>query len=131
MVAYQLLADAVLALHVGVVAFVVGGLVLVIAGNLLQWPWVNALWFRVAHLGAIAFVVAEAWLGIVCPLTSLEAWLRTHARQGTYSGGFIEHWLQRVLYYDAPAWVFTVVYTLFGLAVLATWWYFPPRRKPR
>lgn len=127
---YQLLADLVLAAHVAVVAFVVGGLLSVIAGNLAGWRWVNAVRFRVAHLVAIAFVVAESWLGIVCPLTSLEVWLRAHARQGAYSGGFIEHWLQRLLYYDAPGWVFTVAYSLFGLAVLATWWWFPPRRNP-
>jgi hypothetical protein len=126
---YPFLADLVLALHVAVVAFVLGGLLLVIAGNMLRWRWVNAPWFRVAHLASIAFVVAESWLGIVCPLTSLEVWLRGYAGQGTYSGGFVEHWLQRVLYYDAPAWVFTVAYSLFGLAVLATWWYLPPRRK--
>jgi hypothetical protein len=130
-VPYQLLADIVLAAHFAVVAFVVGGLLAVVAGNLAGWRWVNALGFRLAHLAAIAFVVAESWLGIVCPLTSLEAWLRGNARQGAYSGGFIEHWLQRLLYYDAPGWVFTVAYTLFGLAVLATWRYFPPRRKPR
>jgi len=128
---YQLLADAVLALHVAIVAFVVGGLVAVIAGNVLHWRWVNGLGFRIAHLGAIVFVVAQTWLGMACPLTSLEVWLRVRARQGGYSGSFIEHWLQRLLYYDAPPWVFTAVYSLFGLAVLATWWYFPPRRKPR
>lgn len=128
---YQLLADIVLAAHVALVAFVVGGLLLVVGGNLAGWRWVNALWFRVAHLAAIAIVVAESWLGIVCPLTSLEVWLRAHARQGSYSGGFIEHWLQRLLYYDFPGWVFTLAYSLFGLAVLASWWYFPPRRSPR
>lgn len=128
---YQLLADIVLAAHVAVVAFVVCGLLLVLAGNFAGWRWVNAIGFRVAHLVAIAFVVAESWLGMVCPLTSLEAWLRTHARQTAYSGGFIEHWLQRLLYYDAPGWAFTAAYSLFGLAVVATWWYFPPRRKPR
>jgi len=128
---YQLLADVVLAVHVAVVAFVVGGLVVVIAGNLLRWRWVNGLWFRIAHLGAIAFVVAETWLGMVCPLTSLEVWLRANAWQGGYTGGFIEHWLQRLLYYDAPPWVFTTVYSLFGLAVVVTWWCYPPLRKPR
>ena len=51
---YQLLADLVLALHVAIVAFVIGGPVAVIAGNLFRWRWVNALWFRLAHLGAIA-----------------------------------------------------------------------------
>lgn len=131
MVPYQFLVALVLALHVALVAFVVGGLGAVIGGNLLGWRWVNALWFRLAHLGAIAVVVSQSWLGVVCPLTSLELWLRARSGQGAYTGGFIEHWLERVLYYDAPAWVFTTVYSLFGLGVLATWWFFPPRRGPR
>ena len=131
---WQLLADAVLALHVAIVVFVVGGLVVIVAGNLVGWRRVNALWFRVAHLAAIAIVAAEAWFGAVCPLTTLEMWLRARARATTYSGTFIEHWLQRLLYYDAPGWVFTLVYSLFGLAVVAAWWWFPPRsgrRMPR
>ena len=128
---YQLLADGVLSLHVAIVAFVVGGLVLIVVGNLRGWPWVNAVWFRLAHLAAIAVVVAEAWFGVVCPLTSLEMWLRAEARATTYAGSFIEHWLQRVLYFEAPAWVFTLGYSLFGLAVVATWWYFPPRFNRR
>ena len=57
--------------------------------------------------------------------------LRARARSPTYAGSFIEHWVQRVLYYDAPAGVFTFGYSLFGLAVLATWWYFPPRLDRR
>lgn len=126
---YPLLANLVLALHVAIAVFVVLGLVLVVAGNLRGWGWVNRLWFRLAHLAAIAFVAAESWFGMVCPLTTLEMWLRTKAGAPTYAGGFIEHWLQYLLYYDAPPWVFTLAYSLFGLAVLATWWWFPPRRK--
>lgn len=128
-VPYQLLADAVLALHAGVVAFVVGGLFLIVAGNLRGWRWVNRPWFRVAHLAAIAVVVAEAWFGAACPLTTLEMWLRAQARAATYSGSFIEHWLQRALYYVAPPWVFTLGYSLFGLIVAAVWWRFPPKFK--
>jgi len=124
---YQLLADAVLSLHVAIVAFVIVGLVLIIVGNLRTWPWVNAAWFRLAHLTAIAVVAAEAWLGIVCPLTSLEMSLRARARTATYAGSFVEHWLQRILYFEAPAWVFTLGYSLFALVVVAMWWYFPPR----
>lgn len=123
---YRLLADLVLTLHVGVVVFVVAGLVAVVAGNLAGWRWVNNPWFRLAHLGAIAVVMVEAWLGLTCPFTTLEMWLRAKAGDATYGGGFIEHWLQRLLYYDAPPWVFTAAYSAFGLLVVATWWWFPP-----
>jgi polyferredoxin len=123
----RLLADAVLVLHFGVVVFVVGGLLLIVVGNLLRWPWVNNGWFRVAHLLAIAFVAAQAWLGKVCPLTTLESWLRAKAGLATYRHSFIEHWVQRLLYYEAPVWVFALAYTAFGLLVLLAWWYFPPR----
>ena len=53
----------------------------------------------------------------MCPLTTLEMWLRSQARGSTYAGNFIEHWLQALLFWQAPPWVFTAVYTLFGLAV--------------
>jgi hypothetical protein len=126
---FQLLADAVLTLHLALVLFVVGGLVLVVVGNLLKWQWVNLLWFRLAHLATIAVVAAEAWLGIVCPLTTLETWLRSQAKATTYEGGFVEHWLQALLFWEAEAWVFTAAYTAFALAVGVAWWYFPPRGR--
>ena len=130
-IGFRTLADIVLSVHVLIVIFVVGGLVLVVAGNLRGWRWVNAPVFRIAHLFAIAFVVAETLLGIVCPLTALEVWLREQAGASTYSGSFIQHWLQRLLYYDAPPWVFISVYSVFLLAVVAAWWYFPPHFKRR
>ena len=128
---YQLLADVVLSLHVAIVAFVIGGLAVIVIGNLRAWRWVNALWFRFAHLALITIVVAEAWFGAVCPFTNLEMWLRAKAHTAIYSESFIGHWLQLILYYEAPIWVFTLVYSLFGLAVAATWWYFPPRSNRR
>jgi Protein of Unknown function (DUF2784) len=127
---YQTLADAVLLLHFGIVLFIVGGLAFILVGGLRGWHFIRKRWFRILHLLAIAIVVAQAWLGELCPLTTLEMWLRASAQEVTYSGSFIEHWLQRVLYYQAPSWVFTMVYTAFGLAVLFAWWYFPPSKKP-
>ena len=123
---YPVLADVVLVLHVGVVLFVVGGLALIVAGNLARWRWVNGWWFRAAHLGAMAWVVVEAWLGATCPLTTLEAWLRRQAGAAVYKTGFIEHWLQQLLFYEAPTWVFVLGYSLFALLVVAAWWIFPP-----
>ena len=131
---FHLLADAVLALHFAIVLFVMGGLLLIIVGNLSRWRWVNALWFRLLHLAAIAVVVAEAWLGITCPLTTLEMWLRAQSGAGVaadYSESFIGHWLQRSLFYSAPPWVFVLAYTVFGALVVAVWFRFPPTFKKR
>lgn len=124
---YHWLANTVLTLHLSLVVFVVLGLLLVIVGNFCHWRWVNNRWFRLAHLATIGVVVAEAWLGIVCPLTTLEMWLRSQAGTATYAGGFIQYWLQKLLYYDAPDWIFILAYSLFALLVLVSWWVFPPR----
>lgn len=125
---YQILADAVLAVHVAIVVFVVGGLVLILLGNRLGWQWVNRRWFRYLHLLAIGVVVLQAWLGVLCPLTTLEMWLRAEAGEAGYTGSFVQYWLQRLLYYEAPPWVFIAAYSLFGLAVLFAWWKFPPAK---
>lgn len=127
---YQLLADVVLLAHLAVVVFVVGGLFAIILGNQYGWPWVNALPFRALHAAAIGIVVLQAWLGQDCPLTVLESWLRHDAGSPAYAGGFIEHWVHSVLFFEAPTWVFTLLYSVFGAIVAATWWYFPPRRSP-
>jgi polyferredoxin len=127
-VPYQLLADAVLLVHFAVVLFVIGGLVAIVAGNLFdRWLWVNRPGFRLAHVAAVGVVVAQAWLGQVCPLTTLESWLRVRAGAAPYGQSFIEHWLQAALFYEAPEWVFVLVYTTFGLVVLLAWCRFPPR----
>ena len=126
---YQLLADTVLLLHLAVIVFVVGGLVVVLAGNAMGWRWVNDWWFRVAHLVAIGIVVVQSWLGQHCPLTILESWLRIRAGAEAYAESFIEHWVQRLIYYDVPFWVFTAAYTAFAAMVVLAWWRYPPRRR--
>jgi len=125
---YSHFADLVLLIHFAIVLFVVGGLLLIVLGNFLCWSWVNHWWFRAMHLLAISVVVLESWLGIECPLTTLENWLRLQAGQGVYQGSFIQHWVHGVMFYQAPGWVFALAYTLFGLAVVAAWWRWPPQR---
>ena len=129
MTPYHLLADAVLLVHFAVVLFVVGGLVVIVAGNLLHWRWVNGWWFRLAHLAAIGFVVIQTWMGQSCPLTTLESWLRARAGSASYGKSFVEHWVQRLIYYEAPSWVFTVAYSVFAACVVLAWWRYPPRRR--
>ncbi len=120
------LADFILVVHVLFVLFVVCGLLAIYLGYALQWQWVRNRVFRLAHLAAIGIVVLQAWLGVICPLTSWEMALRDRAGEATYSGSFIQHWLQQLLYYSAPDWVFVLLYTVFGSLVLASWWLVRP-----
>ena len=128
---YRVLADLVLGIHTGFVVFVVAGLLLILAGGRLRWSWVRNPWFRTGHLFAIGVVVTQAWLGVLCPLTTLEMSLRRRAGDATYGGSFVAHWVEEALYYQAPQWVFTVCYTVFAALVAAEWILVPPRRFRR
>lgn len=123
------LADFILLLHVAYVLFVVGGQLLILAGWGLGWSWTRHRLFRTLHLLAIGFVVIEAWLGISCPLTVAENVLRASAGGGVYATSFLGHWLGRVIFYTAPTWAFTAIYTVFALIVIISWLLYPPRRK--
>jgi drug/metabolite transporter superfamily protein YnfA len=116
-----------LSLHVLFVAFVVMGLLAIFAGAALSWAWVRNPVFRVLHLLAIIVVALQAWLGMVCPLTTVEMALRAKAGDVVYGGTFISHWLQELLYYEAPDWAFQVCYTAFALLVAISW----PLVRPR
>lgn len=128
---YRWLADGVLVLHALYVLFVVGGLLLILAGWWRSWRWTRAFWFRMLHLAAIGFVMLEAWFGVPCPLTVLESRLRVFAGAEDYATSFIGYWLNRLIFYDAPAWAFTALYTVFVALVIVVLLFYPPRRYPR
>jgi hypothetical protein len=120
------LADAVVVVHALVALFILGGLAAIRVGGRLGWAWVRHRFFRLAHLFAVGLVSTLSLLGIPCPLTVLEDWLR-HGSVGAQ--GFIQRWVNRLLYYDVPASVFTLAYLAFALLVLLTWRRVPPRQR--
>ncbi|EGM79022.1 Protein of Unknown function (DUF2784) [Rheinheimera sp. A13L] len=122
-------ADAILLVHVLFVCFVVFGLLAIYLGYFLNWLWVRNLAFRLLHLFAIGIVVLQSWLGVICPLTIWEMALRKEAGAVTYSGSFIQHWLHQLLFYTAPEWVFILLYSAFGLLVLASWFVVRPKGR--
>jgi len=124
-----LLADAILVMHLLFVLFVVFGLVAVYLGYVFHWRWVRRRRFRIVHLLAIGIVVVQSWLGVICPLTRWEMALRAEAGAEVYAGSFIQHWLQALLYYSAPDWVFVAVYTGFGALVVASWFLVRPEAQ--
>ncbi len=125
----RLLADLILSAHVLVVLFVVGGLAAVLIGGAMGWRWVRNRRFRLMHLAMVAFIVVQTWLGELCPLTVWEQALRVIAGDSGHELGFIEYWLSRLLYIEAPWWAFVAAYSAFGCLVAGAWWWIPPRGR--
>lgn len=85
---YRLLADLLVVLHAGFVAFVV-------AGGLLVLRWRRLAW---VHLPVAAWGALISFTGWICPLTPWEQHLRRLGGEAGYHGSFIEHYLLPVLY---------------------------------
>ena len=129
---YGFAADAIVVFHFCYVLFAVGGELIVLLGWLLRWRWIRNLAFRIVHLASVAVVAMEALIGVLCPLTDWEYRLRLLAGQ-TFEEEipFMARLVRRIIFYDFPAWVFTLTYILFALLVAATLLLVPPRKKPR
>ena len=85
---YWLLADLVMLVHFGFIAFVV-------VGPLLAWRWRAVLWVQIpAAVYALAIVV----VGFTCPLTPLEQHFRSLAGEAGYEGGFVDRYIEGVIY---------------------------------
>ena len=123
---YRVLADVVVLVHFAYIAFVVIGLAAIVIGLVLRRAWARNFWLRVSHLAMIGIVVFQAWVGIICPLTTLEKRLRIAGGQEVYALGFIESWTHSIIFFRAHPWVFLAAYSSFGLTVLATFLIAPP-----
>jgi len=123
---FRIAADATVCFHMAYVLFVLLGLVTVMAGAFSGWNWIRNTTFRAAHLLAISIVVVEHWLNITCPLTTLEKHLRAKSGAASYDGDFIANAVHDALFLECNPWIFTTMYSLFGLAVLITMFAFPP-----
>ena len=126
---FAFFADLALVLHGTFVLFVVGGQVLILFAWWRRWQWARHPIFRYSHMAGIGLVVLQSWFRIPCPLTVMENSLRIAASEAPYQTSFIDHWISRLLFYSAPAWVFVLIYTVFGALVLFTFFRFPPRGR--
>ncbi len=93
----------------------------------------NAVWadiFLSLHALFIVFVVLGFILivaGKICPLTTWENDMREVQGGRAYPSTFVGYYLQKIIYYDFPLWVFAMGYTAFTVIVLMTWIIRPPR----
>jgi hypothetical protein len=119
------LAQLVLALHLVVIAFNIAGLVVIPLGARLDWDWVRIRGWRALHVASWVVVAVQAVLGRACFLTDWQDGL-----QG--AGGeppMIMRWVNSVIYWPLPMWVFTAMYVALFAYVLALWWWVRPRRR--
>ncbi len=129
---YGFAADFIVLFHLCYVLFAVGGELFIILGGLFRWVWIRNLTFRIIHLLAVVAVAVEALIGVLCPLTEWEYRLRLRADQIIEEEiPFMARLVRRLIFYDFPAWVFTLLYILFALVVAASFFFIPPRRKSR
>jgi hypothetical protein len=85
---HGVLADVVVVVHLAFIVFVG-------VGGLLAWyrPWV--LWL---HVPSVLWGVAIVTVGFTCPLTPLEKTLRQKAGEEGYGGGFVDRYIEGVVY---------------------------------
>ena len=121
------LAHLVLAIHLVVIGFNVGGLIVVPLGAWRRWPWVRGCLWRAAHLLSMAVVAAQAALGRACFLTVWQSDLMQDAGSHGYTAGLIQTWIDHLIFWNLPLAVFTVIYLAVGAYTLALWWWVPPR----
>jgi hypothetical protein len=126
---YSLLADLIVAIHIAYVVYVVGGLVAILIGAWRGRKWIRNPWFRVTHLLAILIVVMETFLKLNCPLTTWENQARATAQQPVDGSAFMDRLLTFILIGSAPRWIINGAYFVFGIAIVATFFWAPPRWK--
>ncbi|MFL5297385.1 MAG: DUF2784 domain-containing protein [Phenylobacterium sp.] len=119
------LGQLVLAAHLAVIAFNVAGLVVIPLGARLGWAWVRVRWWRLLHLASWAVVAVQAVLGRACFLTIWQDQLTGAAAEPP----LIMRWVNRIIYWPLPIWVFGAIYLVLFATVVALWWAVPPRRR--
>jgi hypothetical protein len=121
----MILAEAILAGHVAIILFNVVGLIVVPLGAICGWPFVRVRWWRVLHLVLLGAVALQAVFGRACILT---LWQDAVANGAASQTPLIMGWVNRMIYWPLPIWVFAALYLfVFGYA-LALLWLVPPGR---
>jgi hypothetical protein len=122
---YQVAAEVTVAVHFAWIVFVVTGAFFLRRRRRL----------RLVHLAAVGYSLAIELYGWICPLTYLEQWLWQRAGQRAYEGAFITHYLESLIYLEAPQWLLASLAALL-LAVTLSIYLWPsanegPRSSPR
>ena len=120
-----LIADIVLFFHFCIVVFITFGFVLIPIGYNFNWIWIKNKKLRLLHFGMMIFVTFETILGLSCPLTVLENYLRGFNENQL----FLSRWITEVIYCDFPSEFFLILYCLCLGWTFLIWKKYPPIEK--
>lgn len=113
---FAALATIVLFVHAAFIAWVAVGSLTTRTRPLLRW----------FHLAALCWAILVETLPWTCPLTFLENWLEARAGVEPYQGGFLLHYLDKLVYPDVSYTLLTVAAVSVCCAnffVYATWFW--------
>lgn len=113
---YRVLADVVVVVHLAFVAFVA-------VGGFVAWRWPRALG---AHLAAVAWGAGIVVVGWDCPLTAVERWARRRGGETVDGAGFVDRYLEGVLY---PGDLTSHLRVVVAVAIATSWWVLWRRRR--
>jgi len=119
------LGQFILAVHLAVIGFNVAGLIVIPLGARLGWHLVRIRWLRLLHLGSIALVAIQALLGRACFLTIWQSDLT-----GAGAQPLIMRFVNGVIFWPLPMWVFSAIYVAVFAYVLALWRWVRPEDAP-
>jgi hypothetical protein len=116
-------AALVLAVHLGVIAFNVFGLIAIPLGAWRGWAFVRARLWRWLHLASFLAVAVQAVAGRACFLTLWQDALTGRRAEPP----LIMRWVNSVIFWPLPAWSFAVLYVALLAYVCALFIFVPPR----
>jgi hypothetical protein len=119
---YQLLADGVVVLHLLFILFVLMGGIIAFARPKIIW----------VHIPCVLWAIIIELTGIICPLTPLENELRSRAGQGMYSGDFVIHYIEPMIYLEGLTRQLQIILGVMVALVnmiMYSWIYFRKKQK--
>jgi hypothetical protein len=117
-VVYRLLADMVAVVHGAFLLYVV-------LGGFVAWRWPRTIWL---HVATVVWGIGIVVIGWECPLTDLEAWLAERGGESMYARGFVDRYVEGVVYPER----LTPIVRAVALGLIGVSWYgFAARRRRR
>ncbi|TET42043.1 MAG: DUF2784 family protein [Elusimicrobia bacterium] len=126
---HKIFADAIIVVHFLYILFMLLGFLLTGYALFFREKFFDRWLFRSLHLLGIFYVASLSILGKYCPLTILENELRLRYEVSlVYSGSFIVHYLERLVYPDVNPLVIQIPTAFLAIFTIVVFIVRPPKK---